>query len=186
MELEIRAIPGYPGYCVDNAGCVYGKDGRKRALHTKKHKPYLTVGLSIGGTTKTRLVHQLVLEAFIGPRPDGMEGRHLDGDRFNNRLDNLAWGTPKQNTADSIAHGTHHALSYVTKVLPAMRPALIEMRKSGATYVAIARRYGVSTKQARALANGFTSGRAMDHKRYGSRTTHGRTPRGHQISGAPA
>ena len=56
--------------------------------------------------TLTRMVHQLVAEAFIGPCPDGMEICHLDGDRSNNRLDNLRYDTRKNNHADKWKHGT--------------------------------------------------------------------------------
>jgi hypothetical protein len=51
-------------------------------------------------------VHVLILEAFIGPRPTGMQCRHLDGNPSNNKLSNLKWGTPKQNAEDRIKHGT--------------------------------------------------------------------------------
>src|SRR5262245_15574121 len=40
-----------------------------------------------------RSVHHLVLEAFVGPRPSGMEARHLNDDPSDNRLVNLAYGT---------------------------------------------------------------------------------------------
>ena len=55
---------------------------------------------------KMMRVHRLVLETFIGPCPDGMECRHLDGDAANNNISNLAWGTRKENDADKVAHGT--------------------------------------------------------------------------------
>lgn len=56
---------------------------------------------------RTRLVHQVVAEAFHGPRPAGLETRHLDGDLLNNRSENLAYGTHGDNVADSVLHGTH-------------------------------------------------------------------------------
>lgn len=67
---------------------------------------YLKVVLTKNSIRKNYRVHRLVLEAFVCPRPNGMMCRHLDGDRQNNRLDNLAWGTNTQNQADRIAHGT--------------------------------------------------------------------------------
>jgi hypothetical protein len=42
-------------------------------------------------------VHQLVCEAWHGPRPDGMEVLHQDEDGLNNRPSNLRWGTRKEN-----------------------------------------------------------------------------------------
>ena len=55
---------------------------------------------------KAKRAHQIVLEAFIGPRPDGTEGCHNDGDPTNNALSNLRWDTSKNNHADKIRHGT--------------------------------------------------------------------------------
>ena len=60
---------------------------------------------------KTRDVHRLVLEAFVGPKPDGLVTRHLNGDRLDNRLENLAYGTYSENMADNLRHGTHSMLS---------------------------------------------------------------------------
>lgn len=56
----------------------------------------------------TRKVHSLVLEAFVGPRPDGLCGLHGDDDPDNNALDNLRWGTSAENAADSVRNGGHH------------------------------------------------------------------------------
>lgn len=53
-----------------------------------------------------RLVHRLVLEAFVGPCPAGMEGCHNDGDVNNNRLSNLRWDTRGANAEDRRMHGT--------------------------------------------------------------------------------
>lgn len=54
-----------------------------------------------------RRVHLLVLEAFRGPPPSlKHEGAHLDGDKTNNQLPNLAWKLRVENEADKRAHGT--------------------------------------------------------------------------------
>lgn len=54
-----------------------------------------------------RPIHILVAEAFLGPRPDGMEVRLLIGDKLDNRLENLTYGTHAQNMADVMEHGQH-------------------------------------------------------------------------------
>lgn len=51
-------------------------------------------------------IHRLVLEAFVGTRPCGMECRHIDGDKKNNRLDNIEWATHEVNEFDKYGHGT--------------------------------------------------------------------------------
>lgn len=59
-----------------------------------------------GRKQRAHKVHNLVLAAFVGPRPHGMEARHLNGDPLDAGLTNLAWGTPTENQADKILHGT--------------------------------------------------------------------------------
>jgi hypothetical protein len=69
---------------------------------------YLRVRL-YGGPERieTRRVHVIVLEAFVGPRPEGMQCCHGDGDRTNNILSNLRWGTAQENAFDAVAHGSN-------------------------------------------------------------------------------
>lgn len=55
-----------------------------------------------------RYIHQLVLEAFHGPRPDGMVSNHKNLDRFDNRADNLEWITQKQNVMHYRYAGRGH------------------------------------------------------------------------------
>lgn len=70
---------------------------------------YLHVGTSQGvGHQYTLKVHVQVALAFLGPRPDGLVIRHLDGNATNNHLDNLAYGTFLENSADQRKHGTHN------------------------------------------------------------------------------
>jgi len=50
----------------------------------------------------------MMMLAFIGPRPDGLETRHLDGNPTHNHLSNLAYGTHRENALDMIRHGQSH------------------------------------------------------------------------------
>lgn len=52
-------------------------------------------------------VHKLVLEAFVGPRPDGHVACHRNDDPTDNRLENLRWDTYSANTQDSVINGCH-------------------------------------------------------------------------------
>jgi hypothetical protein len=54
-------------------------------------------------------VHELVLTAFVGPRPVGMETCHNDGNPLNNHLTNLRWDTHQANQLDRNRHGTSNA-----------------------------------------------------------------------------
>jgi hypothetical protein len=69
---------------------------------------------------KYAYTHQLVLEAFVGPRPAGKEARHLDCDPCHNQLVNLAWGTRAENVEDSrrceaFIRGEQHGAAKLTE-----------------------------------------------------------------------
>jgi hypothetical protein len=66
---------------------------------------YLTLYIYVDGRRRMRSVHQLVAEAFIGPRPDGVDVRHLNGVKADCRAANLAFGSRSQNMLDAVGHG---------------------------------------------------------------------------------
>ena len=68
---------------------------------------HVSVTLISDGRKFTKLVHTLVLEAFVGARPRGMEACHNNGDPGDNTLGNLRWDTHKENVRDTIRHGSH-------------------------------------------------------------------------------
>lgn len=115
---EWRDIAGYEGYYqVSNLGnvrsldrCVVGKSGRTYTIRGRTMVPcgeresYFHVGLSKDGKAKSRRVHRLVAETFI-PNPDNLRCvNHKDGNKRNNRVDNLEWCTHEQNVHHAIEH----------------------------------------------------------------------------------
>jgi hypothetical protein len=90
-------------------------------------------------------VHVLVLLAFIGPRPDGQEACHGDGNPLNNRLENLRWDTHLANEADKTIHGTRPvgeragASVLTTSQVLAIRAEFA----AGASHKSLSRKYGV-------------------------------------------
>lgn len=68
---------------------------------------YWAISLTRGdGKSVRRYVHRWMAMAFYGPPPPGMQCRHLDGDRDNNVLSNVRYGTAAENYADKVSHGT--------------------------------------------------------------------------------
>lgn len=119
-------VPGYPDYEVSDQGRVRSLDREVSSPHwkrTKTVKGRLLKQSKVGGSKpggryygcvlyrdrrrRPVMVHSLVLEAFVGPRPEGMNGCHRDDNPENNRLDNLYWGTQQQNVQDAIGSGRH-------------------------------------------------------------------------------
>lgn len=81
------------------------------------------------GRGNTRMVHALVLLAFVGARPSGAECRHLDGNPANNRLDNLRWGTRTENILDAVRHGTWNSEKRIKgRQSPAQLAGLVKAR----------------------------------------------------------
>ena len=113
-----RQIADFPRYAISEDGivlsiCITGK-GAYRSLPWNKARRlaspmdshgYKRVEL-YGRGRKRVFVHALVLESFVGPCPNGMECRHLDGDKTNNHVTNLTWGTRSENVHDTLLHGT--------------------------------------------------------------------------------
>ena len=85
------------------------KQHRKGAiLKPGTNKGYKMVVLCADGKRKSVTVHSLVALAFLGPRGSGIQVRHKDGTRDNNKVSNLEYGTRSENTKDSVEHGTHN------------------------------------------------------------------------------
>lgn len=67
---------------------------------------YWWVEFMVHGVKCRDFVHRLVLEGFVGEPPAGAYALHGDNDPKNNGIENLRWGTPTENCADKIIHGT--------------------------------------------------------------------------------
>jgi len=112
--IEVKIIPNFPTYAISRKGQIRSihLSGRGSTKEGRWLKPgitkngYLLCVLCEGGIHFSRAVHRLVLETYVGPCPEGMECRHLNGVRTDNRLENLVWGTRSENIQDAIQHGT--------------------------------------------------------------------------------
>ncbi len=126
--------------------------GRVKSFIYKKEGHILRPGIASNGyptvalSQKTRTVHSLVLEAFVGPRPEGHEACHGNGDRKDARLVNLRYAPFAENQADKRKHGTHiHGDRVKTSKLK--EPDIINARalaSMGVTHLQIANWLGVS------------------------------------------
>lgn len=129
-----------PGYETPSEGRVRSVDrvlrtwgGVSRSYPGRILKPwkgssgYLQVYLGRG---RPRMIHHLVLQAFHGDRPEGYEGRHLNGDPLDNRACNLKWSTHRENEEDKKVHGTNWQLNktHCPNNHPLKSPNLVESR----------------------------------------------------------
>lgn len=113
MGADERWLPiaGYEGrYEISDLGRVRSYAQKTPRILAKKRgwNGYLAVALTMNGVSRGFQMHRLVMETFVGPLPEGMETRHLNGDRWDARLCNLAYGTHSENMLDRTAHGMSH------------------------------------------------------------------------------
>lgn len=103
---EWRPIPDLDGlYEASDLGRI--RSPRKVLKQRLNNMGYPVVELSKDGRSRESLVHRQVLKAFCGDPPTGNECRHLNGIPTDNQIENLAWGSRGENTADQVTHGTH-------------------------------------------------------------------------------
>jgi hypothetical protein len=153
-----KPVADFPGYRVGDDGSVWSRlpqirGGGSLLSEWRRLKPvprrgYLRVGLRshVGSKLHWRSVHRVVLEAFVGPCPEGMECCHRDGNKKNNALGNIRWDTPSANTYDKYGYGkmvcgsrTHWA-----KLTEADIPEIKRMHAEGLSQREIGRRLGVN------------------------------------------
>jgi hypothetical protein len=113
---EWRPVSGFPWYEVSSFGMI------RRTVSTTCAKAGSLIAGRVGdrgyryfnatanGKRKTLKFHRIVCEAFHGPQPSPRHVvAHNDGNRLNNRADNLRWATTRENHADRHEHGTNPA-----------------------------------------------------------------------------
>lgn len=152
-----KPVVGFEGYYeVSDAGrirsvtrkCSNGTTwpGRVREPVAQGKYGHLAVMLYRDCRATKRYVHRAVLDAFIGPCPDGAEACHNDGDPTNNALTNLRWDTRKSNMADKRLHGTDQRGEQIpsAKLTEARVRELRSAQTSGVSYSKLCEQFGIS------------------------------------------
>lgn len=101
-------IEGFPDYEVSSLGRVRSNKYREsRVMKPRSVRGYRAACLRRDGQTYYLRVARMVLEAFVGSCPPDHEAAHLDGNKTNDTVENLAWVTHKENVAHRRLHGTY-------------------------------------------------------------------------------
>lgn len=160
-----KPIPNHDGYLVSNLGRVrtiirqkrkaggggtysFLDPSRFKLKNIRSHLGYPITQLRSNRKKKGQchFIHRLVLTAFDGPPPNGFVCCHLDGNRSNNSISNLIWGSQKLNQFHRIAHGT----ATIGELNPMAKLSLEDVLwakrtiEAGATGRSIAKTLGVS------------------------------------------
>jgi len=159
--IKIKTIPGFPNYAITKDGRVWSFP-RKGSHHkgiwlvpNKMKNEYLTVGLCQNGKVFRKYIHRLVLKSYIG-EPGGRHARHLNGISIDNRLENLIWGTRKENEHDKLVHGHRyvgekHGNAKLT--LQKVRQLIYEYKTGLFSYKELAKHFNISMTTAWQIVN---------------------------------
>ena len=160
-----RTVPGYPAYEVSVDGLVRRCQGfRCRRVHRIlvpfiRPNGYAQVILYRDGRRQRFGVHQLVALAFLGPKPSPLhQVAHLDGQRLNNHVSNLAWLLPIENNAHKDLHGTRLRGSQIhsAKLVEAQVVLIRQALAVGIRQCVLAQTYGVSDSTVSLIARAKT------------------------------
>jgi len=155
---EWRPLPNNAGYFASSLGRVLStKRGRAKLLKdTANATGYKQVCLSEDNKPSCKKVHRLVLEAFAGSCPDGMQGSHKDGNPSNNHITNLKWETPTENAQRKNDHGTmlRGEKCYLSKLNESDIPKIRSMVNSGEMQKDVAKRFGIKPSGVSLIMNG--------------------------------
>lgn len=155
-----KPVDGFPGYFVSDHGRLRNKSllilgGISRQKGAPSH---VKVRLRKDGKQHPRVLSRLVLTAFVGPCPEGMECCHWDGDPTNNHLSNLRWDTRVANRADMRRHGRERIFRGEehpnAKFSDADARALSRLRLRRGDQTRLAKIFGVSQPTIEAIVNG--------------------------------
>jgi HNH endonuclease len=143
---RVRIVPEFPRLVISDTGVIWGPSGRRLKQFPKRHG-YLFITLYPGPQRWVHVpVHAVVCTAFHGPRPEGLQVRHLNGCNTDNRAANLEWGTGAENQADRILHGTDHRgeRNYKTTLTEADVRQIRDLRAWGFSRVQIGDWYSIT------------------------------------------
>lgn len=159
----IKPVYGYEGrYEIDNLGNIWSikrekiVNGRKYAWAGKKLSPFIDsngykyVNLGNGSTIKKIAIHKLVLLSFVGEPNEKEIACHFDGNKLNNSIENLRWGTSRENYLDSVRHqtnaiGERHARSKLNN------NQVIDILQSKEPSTKLCKKYNVASSTIRAV-----------------------------------
>lgn len=160
---EMKEIPGLPGYFATKSGLIFSSPTRGRfagqliqMVTRPNNDGYISFRPTVNCKRINKRVHRVMAEAFL-QRPHGSTiVRHLNDQRTDNRIENLAWGTPKDNGEDMARNGkslkgrpikrSHHGEKNPNQKLS--ESEILEIRstwlETKPTFASLGRKYGVT------------------------------------------
>lgn len=157
---EWKDLPGYEGsYQVSNEGRIKSLPKKwqpryKILKYRMQNKGYASIVFCINQVRVYKLVHVLVASLFIKNDIDGLEVNHRDGDKWNNRVSNLEWGTHQANAEHAFRTGLNKNFGenhHNSKITPEIVRDILCSARSSAE---MAQKYGIQSSVVCAIRKG--------------------------------
>ena len=171
MTKTWKDIPEYEGiYAISDSGEVKrlcdASLGAVKAGRVLKPRPlktgYLRINLCKNGTIKDFLIHRLVLITFVSPPPfEKAQVNHINGNKSDNRIENLEWVTQSQNVQHSYDQLGHHGRGETNHMTHFTKQDVLkirEMARGGMGYAAISKNFDVTDSAIKKIVLGKSWG----------------------------
>lgn len=155
----IKAIGGFPGYFVTDTGKIFSTKKTFQEIRPQLDRyGYHHFSARRNGRSVTVRVHHAVATAFHGPKPEGLVGAHMDGNKSNNCFDNIQWVTVEVNNSHKIKHGTVAKGSKIntSRLKEHQIPAIRRLLSQGASLKEISDIFGVACGTINSIKTGAT------------------------------
>ena len=146
--MELKNVAGYEGiYMVNRKGEIFSLP-KKTRKGIRKLKPlkqvYEMVDLCKDGEAKKYTVHRLVAKAFIPNHENKEQVNHINGNKFDNRVENLEWCTRSENQLHSTRIGLRTAKGVKNSQSKLKEHEVIEIYKSKESNKYLSEKYKIS------------------------------------------
>lgn len=141
----------------DRRGNIVSIEPKLKKRFKNPHGRFMTP-IIMNGVCRNKFISRLVLSAFCGPCPKGLEAAHLDGNRTNDRIENLKWVSSKDNNSHKVAHGTdiRGEKGGLAKLTTAQVLNIRDRIKKGEMMTVLAKEFSVSPRAISLIRDGQT------------------------------
>ncbi|CUX20118.1 MULTISPECIES: NUMOD4 domain-containing protein [Agrobacterium tumefaciens complex] len=151
---RIRSLDRIVTFAASERQPAHTKRLRGKILRRSFTKGYPSVSLYRGSVRTQKMVHAIIADTFLGPRPPGALACHGNGIRTECDVDNIYWGTPQDNADDRRRHGNNRPGSqHANSKLHERDISKIRRLASSVTQKSLAERFGVSQSTISSIIN---------------------------------